>query len=117
VTSTIRVIAEYGSFPLWADTGEDIDPRDLLISDELATEFDEWRAAFDATLDRGYPPDSEFPTPAAEEEFIERGERLARRLAAELGTEYQVRYFYIRTGSFIDIEPAAPADGTSDETV
>jgi hypothetical protein len=111
VTRSIRVIAEYECFPLWLDDGDNLDPRELPISDTLAAELDEWRAAYDETFDREDPRSSEFPTTDAADEFVARGDRLAHRLAVELAGGYAVRYFDVRTGGFTDIEPAAPANG------
>ena len=84
-------MADYQSFPLWGEA-TNIDPTALPISAELAAALQQWAADFDATLDHDYPPDSGFPDEQAEQEFRDRGQALADRLAAELGGDYTIMY-------------------------
>jgi hypothetical protein len=58
----------------------------------LVSDFNEWTAAYDATFNEEYPPDSGFADQAAENAFLADGRRLAGRLAQELGAEAQVDY-------------------------
>jgi hypothetical protein len=101
--TTVRVMPDYDCHPLWVHHGENVgdtenvDPHDLSVSAALAEALDRWADDYDATLDRDDPVDSGFATPAAEEDFAVRGERLARCLKEELGAAARVVYFDIRT--------------------
>ncbi|MEV4345011.1 hypothetical protein AB0J83_11090 [Actinoplanes sp. NPDC049596] len=99
-TDVIRVMPDYQSYPTWRPgTGEyNVDPEKLPISKELADELNAWGDEYDATLVLDDPASSGFPDAAAEEDFAERGLRLAQRLAAEVAGRFQVEYHDIRTG-------------------
>lgn len=102
----IKVMAEYESFPLWQTDSAgpaNIDPAELSISSELAHELLDWADAYDRTLNRSDPLASGFSDAAAEDNFYARGEQLARRLAAELGSRYTVEYFDGRSGGSASI--------------
>lgn len=89
-------MADYESFPLWqADSAgpTNIDPAELSISTELARELLDWADAYDHTLNRSDPLASGFADATAEGDFYARGEQLARRLAAELGSRCTIEYF------------------------
>jgi hypothetical protein len=98
---TVKVMAEYESFPLWqanSDGPANVDPASLPISSELAQALLDWADDYDRTLNRDDPLASRFPDTAAEETFYAQGERLARQLATELGAQYIVEYFDGRSG-------------------
>jgi len=103
---TVRVMAEYESFPLWqanSDGPANVDPASLPISSELAQTLLDWADDYDRTLNRDDPLASGFPDATAEENFYAQGERLARQLAAELGPHYAVEYFDGRSGHAMPI--------------
>lgn len=89
----IKLMADYGCFPLWHASGEevgDIDPNDLPLSQELRQGLADWACAFDQTLNQDYPPDSGFKNDADEVEFKQQATRLAEQLREELGPEFEV---------------------------
>jgi hypothetical protein len=92
---TVKVMADYESFPLWAtdDEVDNIDPASLPISAGLAEALLQWADAYDATLRPDDPAASGFADPTAERAFYADGLSLAQRLAGELGGAYQVEYF------------------------
>ncbi|MCX5195525.1 hypothetical protein OOK31_16700 [Streptomyces sp. NBC_00249] len=99
---TIRVLADYECHPLWpGENVGDLSPHDpdLGLTPDLAARLDAWAAEFDAILCRDDPASSAFPTPEAELAFARTGEKLAVRLARELGPGWRVRYFDPRTGA------------------
>jgi hypothetical protein len=103
---TIKVMAEYESFPLWrtnSDGPANIDPASLPVSRELAQALLDWADSYDRTLDRDDPLASGFPDAAAEDDFYTQGDRLARQLAAELGAQYAVEYFDGRRGQTMPV--------------
>jgi hypothetical protein len=91
----LLVLSDYDCFPVWR-TGpagvENVDPATLPVSPELAAALMRWAEEYDATLNPEYPPDSGFPLEADRRAFLRRGERLAGRLAGELGPGYRVTY-------------------------
>ncbi len=89
----IKLMADYGSFPLWSVSGEeigDIDPNDLPLSLDLKQLLADWARAFDQTLNHDYPPDSGFKSEADEVDFKQQATRLAEQLRQELGPEFEV---------------------------
>lgn len=91
----IKLMPEYGGTVLWKAGASDvgaIDPDDLPLSHELKKMLRSWGSEYDATLNDEYPPDSGFPTRAAEEAFYAEGERLRGLMQAELGVEYEIIY-------------------------
>lgn len=89
---TIKLMADYGCFPLWKASGEvgNINPNDLPLSQELRQLLVDWSRAFDQTLNEDYPPDSGFKSEVDEIEFKQQATRLAERLREELGSEFEV---------------------------
>lgn len=107
----VRVLADYGCYPLWLpDEYDNIPPDDprLGLSPDLVKGLNEWAAEYDSILHWDDPASSTFPSEEAENAFAETGETLARRLAQELGPGWRVRYHDGRTGT--DREIACPAD-------
>ncbi|MEJ7137375.1 hypothetical protein [Amphibiibacter pelophylacis] len=89
----IKLMTDYGCFPLWHASGEevgDIDPNDLPLSQEVRQLLADWARAFDQTLNHDYPPDSGFKSEADEVEFKQQATRLAEQLREELGPEFEV---------------------------
>ena len=91
----LQVRADFRCYPIWREDDGlwlDIDPASLPISAELASEFDAWAAAYEATFNEEYPPDSAFSSASEEQDFLATGRRLTARLARELGGGVQVEY-------------------------
>lgn len=91
----IKVMADYECWPLWWDGDglvDNVAPADLGLSDGLTADLCAWAAAYDATLDRDDPAASRFASSEEERSFHARGERLAARVAEELGPAATVRY-------------------------
>ena len=89
----IKLMADYGCFPLWSvgvnDVG-DINPDELPLSQELKSRLINWAHTFDQTLNQSYPPDSGFRSETEEIEFNQQALQLAKQLREELGSEYEV---------------------------
>ena|SRR3712207_5196190 len=93
MTKSIRVRAGYQCSPLWltgSNGGGNLSVYELPISDTLAGELWEWAGIYDSTRNGSDPA---FSSEEAGRRFVERGEELAKRLAAELGDSYAVSYF------------------------
>ncbi len=100
MSKVLKLMPDYHCFPVWKAGGEvgNVDPDDLPLTGDLKAALRAWAAAYDATLNQEYPPDSGFASPAEEEEFEAEGRRLWRELQAQLGPEYQVVYHSQREG-------------------
>ena len=94
-------MADYQCFPLWADGGDSVDPRDLPITPELAQALIEWAERFDAGLN-WEDPMATVVDPGEAARFEADGSALALRLQTELGEAFQVLYRPTGAG------PAAP---------
>jgi len=97
----LELMADYGCYPLWLRSGgelRNVDPATLDISPELRDALTGWAEEYDATLDTSDPVASGFVDGDAENAFYERGDRLARWLAGEVGARFRVSYFDARTG-------------------
>lgn len=82
----IRLAPEYGCWPTWNDTtGDTLDPAELPIPAALVDRILSWDAAFQATLDDAYPPDSRFATEAAEAAWRAEGNAIFDALVDHLG--------------------------------
>jgi hypothetical protein len=93
--TNIKVMADYGCFPLWdvsQDTGpSNVDPAMLPISPELRRDLMNWANEFDATLNAEDPPSSGFSAPEDERRFKEAAHALAQRLQQELGSAVKIQ--------------------------
>lgn len=100
----LKLMADYQCFPLWKDGGEigNVNPDDLSLSAELKAALRDWAGAYDKTLNKEYPPDSGFVSPAEEAAFEAEGRRLWKELQAQLGHEYKVVYYSSREGRLLD---------------
>lgn len=68
------------------------DLSELNISDELKEAMQAWDDEYQATFDGDYPPNSGFASSDLEATHFAKGEELAKRLQAELGEGYSVKY-------------------------
>lgn len=99
MVKSIKLMAEYGNTVLWGVNVEDIgpiDPNELPLTSDLKAALQNWAAAYDATLNQDYPPDSGFASPAEEEAFELESRRLWRALQEELGPDYKVVFQSVR---------------------
>ncbi|QNP66531.1 hypothetical protein [Streptomyces genisteinicus] len=97
----LKVMADYGCFPLWLpDEIDNIAPEDtrLGLTTDLVKRLTAWAAEFDAILQWDDPASSDFPSPQAEDEFAETGADISRAVAKELGQDWAVTYFDLRSG-------------------
>lgn len=94
--STVLVYADWQCWPTWTvdETGAVDNPRpgDLGLSAGLAGELETWAEEYDAIFNEDYPPDTAFPSEAAERDWVARGRALAVRVSAELGGDVEVHY-------------------------
>lgn len=89
----LKLMADYGCHPLWGTVDPeigDIDPASLPLSAGLVAALAGWAAGFDATLDPDDPAAAGFASAEAEAAFRAEGERLAARLSAELGPDFEI---------------------------
>lgn len=107
----LKLMTDYGCFPLWATFQEDgsggnLDPNDLPLSDELKSALHAWASSFDRILNHDYPPDSAFASPEEEDAFEAEGLRLWRELRTQLGGDYEVVYYSQRLTQILDQFPS-----------
>jgi hypothetical protein len=91
---TIKLMPDYGCFPLWKDSSDDIgniNPDSLPISEALKAELLNWASEYDATLDHNNPSLSGFRSKNDERNFEVKGKNLHFLLQEELGESYFVR--------------------------
>ncbi|PHJ58024.1 hypothetical protein VF14_20620 [Nostoc linckia z18] len=97
MAATIKLMADYGCYPLWwatSDRAGDIDPETLLLSKETISRLEKWAEVYDAKLNWENPGDSVgFSSPEAEAAFEDEGISLWKQLQKELAPNYQVIYF------------------------
>lgn len=92
---TLKLMAEYGCYPIWerTETGSDnIDPSDLPISFSLQETLTDWMRQFDATFNQDDPYQSGFHTTEAQIAFKTEGEKLLGKLKMELGDSYAIDF-------------------------
>jgi len=89
----MKLMADYGCFPLWdlsPETGPgNIDPAQLPISGELKEALMNWAETYDRTLNREEPLKSG-TSQAEQESFSAAAYSLASRLRNELGPDVKV---------------------------
>lgn len=104
---TIKLMADYDSFPLWkVDPGiENIDPATLPLSADTQYRLRTWADTYDRTLNRADPAISGFHTPKEEAAFEIEGRALWLRLQQELAGQYRVLYFSETEQRLLDPNP------------
>jgi hypothetical protein len=89
----IKLMPDYGCFPLWEASSEaigNIDPDTLPLSAPLKSALADWAAQYDATLNSDDPLRSGFSLETEEVAFEQSGHNLLAMLQNELGEEYEV---------------------------
>ncbi len=88
----IKLMADYGCFPLWAigDEPRNLNPSELPLSPALTQALLDWAAQYDQTLNWNDPIHSGFPDAHAEQLFMYQGKILFERLQHELGQQYEL---------------------------
>ena len=91
----IKLMADYGCYPLWwaSKQAGDIDPATLSLSQETISRLEKWADVYDAKLNWDDPASSGFPTKEAKEAFELEGISLWKQLQQELAPNYEVVYF------------------------
>ncbi|MDC0834381.1 hypothetical protein POG22_15430 [Geitlerinema sp. CS-897] len=91
----IKLMTDYGSFPLWGygSLHYNLSPKDLPLSEELKQALLEWAEVYDNTIDMDDPCSAGFQIKEEEERFEKRGLELWEWLQHELGEDYLVEYF------------------------
>lgn len=92
----LRLMADYGCWPLWGMDGDDIgniDPATLPLTPETRERLDRWAQSFDAMLDLDDPASSRFASPGDVARFEAEGRALWAALRLELGEGCEVHYF------------------------
>ncbi|KYC42210.1 hypothetical protein WA1_19695 [Scytonema hofmannii PCC 7110] len=92
----IKLMADYGCYPLWWVDSEkvgDIDPATLPLSQETISRLEKWAEVYDAKLNWDDPASSSFLSNDAKDAFEEEGISLWKQLQKELASTYEVIYF------------------------
>lgn len=95
-TGKLRIMPEYECYSFWVFDGtihENTDPAETGISEDLASAIEAWEEEYEDTYVPDDPASSGFESDEAKAEFNETGRALARRVAAELGSGWEVDYF------------------------
>ncbi|MBF2013898.1 MAG: hypothetical protein IGS23_01535 [Rivularia sp. T60_A2020_040] len=98
---TIKLMADYGCYPLWWVNSEkigDIDPETLPLSQQTINRLEKWAEMYDAKLDENEPALSIFSSNEEQQIFEEEGINLWKQLKQELATNYEVVYFSEKLG-------------------
>ena len=91
----IRLWAAFMTPPIFNRGQDDYGPVELdglSLSNHLKSAVQAWDAAYQATFNEDYPPDSCFKTPEEAQKHAQEGHELAVRLQQELGDGYKVEY-------------------------
>jgi hypothetical protein len=94
----LRFSPDYFCSPIWHDDGETtgefgpIDPDDLHISSDLASDIHIWAQWFDNGLDMADPGNSKEMDDDEMRLFLIEGRKLFSRLKLELGSDYVLQY-------------------------
>jgi len=92
----LKLMTDYDCFPLWETSNggvENIAPNSLKISEELIKSLYRWAAAYDATLNQDYPPDSGFATEEELENFEKEGRKIFNELRHQLKNRFEYSYY------------------------
>jgi len=88
----LRLAPEYGCWPTWDDvTGDNIDPADLRLPDDLFIRLQRWDDAWQATFKPDDPASSGFGSQEADQRWRQEGEAIAGMLAQQWPGEVIVK--------------------------
>ena len=95
----IKLMADYRCHPLWDEqSGKNIDPNNLPISDLLKKELIVWSEVYDQKLKWDDPISSGFQSAEDVTTFVKDGRSLCQKLTQELGEKFTVifpsEYYY-----------------------
>jgi hypothetical protein len=94
---TIKLMPDYGSWPLWwykdTDRIGNIDPKTLNLSKWTIERLDAWARRYESYLDMDDPGNSPDQTPEEQQAFEQEGLALWDILQKELNDKYKVVYF------------------------
>ncbi|BAZ10415.1 hypothetical protein NIES4071_22300 [Calothrix sp. NIES-4071] len=96
MAKTIKLMADYGCYPLWwtnSTQAGDIDPSSLPLSNATVERLEKWADTYDAKLNQDDPVASNFPSLEASSAFEQEGISLWKQLQTELAPNYEVVYF------------------------
>jgi hypothetical protein len=92
----LKLMADYDCFPLWKTSNgevENIAPNSLNISEELIKSLYRWAAAYDATLNQDYPPNSSFATEEELNPFEKEGRKIFNELKYQLKNRFEYSFY------------------------
>lgn len=95
MSTRIKLMPDYGCWPLWLTDGSgvgNIDPETLPLSAHLRRRLEAWSRRYDETLDEADPASSGFESVEAMDEFRAEGGALRDALTSELGHRWEVVY-------------------------
>lgn len=101
----IKLMPDYGCWPLWHHGGEqigNIDPREIGITPGLADDLERWADVYESHLNWSDPASTAW-IKEEELQFDAEGRQLCRRLAEELGARYSVFYFERQSAACIPV--------------
>ncbi|TGK20282.1 hypothetical protein [Leptospira kmetyi] len=98
---SLKLMTDYHCFPLWfydnLNSSDNIDPETLPISDALKKRLLNWATLYDQILNLNDPASSNFKSEQDANKFNEEGELLWKLLQEELGGEYKIYYYDMKT--------------------
>jgi hypothetical protein len=89
---TIKLMADYLSYPIWEGINGDIPPDSLPISESLTDSLLNWASDYDKTFVSYDPPSSGFESQESADKFVATGYDLLSRLKAELGPDFEIAH-------------------------
>lgn len=108
MATKIKLMADYGCYPLWWASGDlvgNIDPAKLPLSQETIDRLYKWAAVYNTTLNWDDPANSPgFVSPEVEADFDEEAIKLWKQLQKELAPNYEVVYFSDILGKVLTLE-------------
>jgi hypothetical protein len=96
MTQKVKLMADYGCYPLWwldSDKIGDIDPANVPLSVETINRLEKWADTYDSKLNNEDPESSTFANEDEKNAFEKEGINLWKRLQTELGDTYEIVYF------------------------
>jgi hypothetical protein len=85
-TTVVRLFPDYAGSVIWFSTP--VPYEETGLDPQLTDDLQAWDASYYAGLDSGY----DWRTPKLEARFLAEGARLARRLADQIGDDFQVEH-------------------------